>query len=196
MALKTKLHIPSLDGLRGILASWVVASHCLTTSGFDYAQAIPGLESKWESLFMRSLDLIRAGEIPVYVFMILSGFVISLMLSGKPQTYGVFAIRRWFRLWPCMIVSYLAVLAISPFRTESIPVFHSSDAKDQIVREAALSNHYDVEYLISHAAMIHGVIPKQLLPGSSTAVLVPAWSISLEWQFYLIAPLLLISAVP
>ena len=38
--------------------------------------------------------------------------------------------------------------------------------------------------------MLHGIVPETILPRSSIALLGPAWSISLEWQFYLVAPLL------
>jgi peptidoglycan/LPS O-acetylase OafA/YrhL len=39
--------------------------------------------------------------------------------------------------------------------------------------------------------MLHGAIPEELLPDAARSILPPAWSISLEWQFYLLAPLLL-----
>lgn len=38
--------------------------------------------------------------------------------------------------------------------------------------------------------MLLGAVPDQILPGSSITYLPPAWSISLEWQFYLVAPFL------
>jgi peptidoglycan/LPS O-acetylase OafA/YrhL len=44
-------------------------------------------------------------------------------------------------------------------------------------------------HTLAHVPMLHGVVPDAVLPHSSTAFLGPAWSISLEWQFYLIAPL-------
>ncbi|WP_268995437.1 acyltransferase family protein [Microvirga roseola] len=39
--------------------------------------------------------------------------------------------------------------------------------------------------------MAHGAIPHEWLPRASKALLSPAWSVSLEWQFYLIAPFLI-----
>src|SRR4051794_7077197 len=42
---------------------------------------------------------------------------------------------------------------------------------------------------IAHLTMLHSAIPDYILPGSASAILNPAWSISPAWQFYLIAPL-------
>lgn len=40
-----------------------------------------------------------------------------------------------------------------------------------------------------HIPMLHGVVPEFVIPSAPLAFLKPAWSISLEWQFYLLAPL-------
>jgi peptidoglycan/LPS O-acetylase OafA/YrhL len=37
--------------------------------------------------------------------------------------------------------------------------------------------------------MLHGVVPNSILPHAAIALLVPAWSLSLEFQYYLVAPL-------
>ena len=42
--------------------------------------------------------------------------------------------------------------------------------------------------------MLHGAISSNLLPDSPLRFNLPAWSISLEWQFYLIAPAVIMIA--
>ena len=37
--------------------------------------------------------------------------------------------------------------------------------------------------------MLHGLVPHSLLPDATGAFLGPGWSVSTEWQFYLVAPL-------
>jgi peptidoglycan/LPS O-acetylase OafA/YrhL len=40
-----------------------------------------------------------------------------------------------------------------------------------------------------HILMLHGAVPDRLVKDAPSAFLVPAWTVSLEWQFYLVAPL-------
>jgi len=41
-----------------------------------------------------------------------------------------------------------------------------------------------------HLTLLNGLLPKSFLPDATGTLLTPAWSITLEWQYYLIAPIL------
>jgi len=92
-----------LDSLRGLAALSVVLHHCRVMWETDTQPASP---------FLRSLLSLVApiGFEAVLLFFVLSGFVLSLpAVTGKPQRYSTFVIRRVFRIY----VPYLAALAVS-----------------------------------------------------------------------------------
>lgn len=169
-----------LEGLRFYLAAWVVADHVLGRGGYGPA-SLSGV-----------LRLLRCGWYAVDVFVILSGFVIFLLLDRKQETYGAFITRRFFRLWPLMILLYL--VAIPASRLDLNNALHPNTHLDTATAEKVVSIHHEwsehsVVNTVLHATMLHGMIPEQIIPEAPTAFLGPAWSISLEWQFYLVAPL-------
>jgi len=151
-------HIKEFDGLRGLLALWVFASHAFEVGPYSFIA--PSIRP----------------NIAVDIFIILSGFVIFHLLSTG-EDYRTFITRRWFRLFPVFAVCFLIALALYAWmNVDDTDVFGIGPTK------------HLKPYLIAHATMLHGAIPNELLPKSSRAILVPAWSISLEWQFYLLAP--------
>jgi len=44
-------------------------------------------------------------------------------------------------------------------------------------------------HLLFHVPLLQGMVSSHFLPSSDFAFIEPAWSLSLEWQFYLVAPL-------
>ena len=94
--------IAELDGLRGILAWWVVFGHVLGWSGFSAGDLPPPLR------------LIRSAALAVDVFMILSGFVVFLLLDTQRLRFGPFLIRRAFRLYPVFILCLVLALLTAP----------------------------------------------------------------------------------
>lgn len=170
--------IHSLESLRGLLALWVVIGHTIKHAGY----AEQGL-GPFKLLAMPSLA--------VDVFIILSGFVIFFLLDQQRVSYSQFIVKRWFRLAPLLLVlllvsaltleAQLNVIAASPFPNKAI-------GEDLQIHADSIA-HLGPQ-LLAHASMFHGMVPDTLLKNSQFGIVGQAWSISLEWQFYLIAPLL------
>jgi peptidoglycan/LPS O-acetylase OafA/YrhL len=152
---------PTLDVLRALLAWCVVVVHCVRLSQFTgQVQHVFG----------------AVGVYAVIGFVTLSGYVITNLLLRRKERYAEFITRRFFRLFPCFIVCLAFAVALRP----------CTIGVDR-VREASEHAYYPL-HLLAHLTMLHGVIPDTVLASSSVAFLPPGWSVSLEWQLYLIAP--------
>jgi peptidoglycan/LPS O-acetylase OafA/YrhL len=184
MSLPVPRRLPELEGLRGLLSWWVVICHTLQQAGYSEA----GLG--------RGLRILLRGDYAVDVFILLSGFVIHKLWHDAREPYGAFIARRFLRLWPAYAVCMLGALAVRP--CIAIILSHAplgGPAATTAFRAIEQQNwQYEQDHfathLIAHVPMLHGMIPDTILPRSAVAILGPAWSISLEWQFYLVAPLL------
>lgn len=151
--------ITEIEGLRAILAFWIILDHLLGNSKFS-VQILPGI-----------LRLLRAGWYAVDIFIIISGFVIFLLIDTKKEKYNAYIIRRFFRLFPLFF--FTTILYIVLFKKYQIDHFWY--------------------YFVSYISMLHGIYVEGILHQSPLIFNGPSWSISLEWQFYIIAPLLYIA---
>lgn len=176
------------------MAWWVVLGHALQLSGFwsvkeigDYFDA-----AYWPHILLaKILGFAVHTESAVNVFIILSGFVITHLLLTKKEPYLDFISRRFFRLAPALYVALgLAILVVSLYKVAYTGLPFSGDTSMRLQRLAEQDSNF-ILHLVNHLLLIHSFFPQELIPYSPTTFLAPAWSISLEWQFYLIAPLLL-----
>ena len=156
----------TLDIMRGFLSWTVVMVHVAWVSGIQ-GQAQHDI-----------------GVMAVEGFIVLSGFVITQLILTKRETYGTFIFRRFMRLFPIFAVCILISLAVRPITLGAI------QSPSQPILEAS-ENKFFWEHILAHLTMLHGIMPSRWLPMSQYAFLVPAWSISLEFQLYLVAPLLI-----
>jgi peptidoglycan/LPS O-acetylase OafA/YrhL len=165
----------SIEGLRAWLAWIVVLSHCLLFADLDGARFLAPLAS--------------SAPISVGIFIIVSGFVITHLLLEKQEPYGRYLFRRWMRIFPLFAVTCAMGAAAMPLyvRAMAAAPWHSTTAdllNDWLSAQAA----HPWAHFLAHISMLHGMLSYNLLPGAPFVYLPPAWSLSLEWQFYLLAP--------
>jgi peptidoglycan/LPS O-acetylase OafA/YrhL len=165
-------HIKEFDALRGLMALWVLLGH--------WASTVPLSNFVFQRRFFN--------EYAVEVFIILSGFAIASLILNKQENYKSYITRRFFRIFPVYLF-YLAIsMALASWSLglwEAAPEGAMKAARMEIAQNS-------IEYFWLHAFFhvtgLHSLVPPALLPSSDFAFIGQAWSISLEWQFYLIAP--------
>lgn len=168
----------SIESLRAYMAWWVVVGHAshLTRASDFLPQTL--------------VRLIERGDIAVNVFIIISGFVITHLIESKHERYAPYLVRRFFRIFPVYL--FCLLLAIIITNLYQAAYFHPWVVGLEMRQARAMeeSSRF-LSHLGLHLTLLHGVFSDSFLPFSSSTFLAPAWSLSLEWQFYLVAPALI-----
>lgn len=169
-------HLPWLDGLRGLAAFWVLASHVQILSG------------------LRDLPLLSWGGIAVDLFMLLSGFLMAHNYFlrrqaepwGEPRTFLLFWLRRFFRIAPLYYLLLIVAVGIGGMLAED----RSAIAAIWPNTATPLRRYLDgsVANYLAHFSFAFG-----FLPDYAFRTALPDWSIGLEMQFYLVFPFLMLA---
>ena len=161
-----------LDGIRGLLALYVMLGHALPLT---IAPA-----------FLQSL--VSHGEAAVDLFFALSGLVIAFSLRRYKNAFIPFITARARRLLPVYLLILAASIAIATLGDplQTLP-WAGTPARDIV--SAALPIPL-WPHLLAHLTLTHGLIPDRFLPYAYVTLLGPAWSLSTEWQFYLLIGLI------
>lgn len=165
-------HIGQFETLRGLAAMWVFVSHALRIS-------------EWP------VPVLAKGDLAVDLFIILSGFVITLLVRRRAEPYPSYIFRRFMRLYPLFCVALFLGLLTEQFYAPVIGTSYWGDVWDTklIGMKTAVETDF-LPHLLLHLTMLHGMVPDTWLPRAALSFSGPLWSISLEWQFYLVAPFL------
>jgi len=161
--------IPELDGLRGLAIFLVLLLHYVADSrGGDFG-----------TFLYRFKNLFRLGWSGVDLFFVLSGFLIGgILLDAResPKYFQAFYMRRVHRILPIyyLWVSLFVVLEFGASRWLPAPLMVSADSFH------ALPFYY--LFLQNFISQIHGTLGWYWLAVT--------WSLAIEEQFYLVAPLL------
>jgi peptidoglycan/LPS O-acetylase OafA/YrhL len=171
----------AIEGLRAWLAWAVVLSHLAQVTGITWLGLGP--------------SLLKLGHVSVLVFVIVSGFVITHLVVEKPEPYGPYIVRRFMRIYPLFIVTCLIgyyTLDVLASDLQTVAWGRQPGQESAAFIDIARADHQLFwMQLLSHLTMLHGVLGENILPNAAYAFNPPGWSLSLEWQFYLLAPLLI-----
>ena len=100
-----------LDGLRGVAILSVMLWHY---TNWDYARFFP------YGTAYAAIPVLDHGWVGVNIFFLISGYVILLTLD-RCSTFLEFMVRRWFRLFPAMLIASLIVFSASRVIGDHMP---------------------------------------------------------------------------
>lgn len=170
----------AIEGARGWLAWAVVICHIFQLSNLTIHGIAPMVQ--------------RAGVVAVMVFIIISGFVITHLIIERRERYRVYIIRRFMRIFPLFVVTCIIGYFATDMLANSLSAREPYYFADQVSQWSRSTHDHFWAHVFAHVTMLHGAIGDDLLLASQYAFNAPAWSISLEWQFYLLAPLIILLA--
>lgn len=159
--------IPEIDGLRFVAIALVVLYHL----EWVFSRAVDAAY-QWTWLDRALVAFLRQGFFGVQLFFVISGFVLAYpfaahALAGeRPVRLGPYYLRRLTRLEPPYVFNLTVLLLVL-----------------WLVRGGRLGDllpHYAASVVYSHG----------ILYGASSSINSVAWSLEVEVQFYLLAPLL------
>lgn len=172
-----KLSVPNqdqrlhyIDGLRAMAALWVAVHHAAETSVPEQVLKVPILGPMVASVFW--------GQFPVMVFLMLSGFCLYFPVVRKNPLaptfsgWGNYLRRRWTRIAPPYLIAGAFCMVLAAFPTLNLGKWEDVSTLDPTV-------------IASHLLLIHN-----LFPAHATKIDYPMWSIGLEWQLYLLFPIM------
>jgi peptidoglycan/LPS O-acetylase OafA/YrhL len=160
-----------LDGLRGLLAVYVLLGHM----------------APFAVLPDRLQSALSHGGAAVDVFFILSGLVITQSLAHANGQAIPFLINRVARIYPVFLLVFALAAVVHPWTCgfEDMPWIGPENAARTICVMA--DPHGRLAEILAHLTMTHGLFPNGVLKDVWVSYLGSAWSLSTEWQFYLLA---------
>jgi len=160
-----------LDGLRGVLAVYVLLGHL----------------APFATLPSWLIHPFSHGEAAVNVFFILSGMVIVQSLESFHWHAPSFLIARVARTYPVYLAMFaLAVIALALPGDITGLSWLPPDSLARDIWSDGWPSAWPIE-IATHLTMTHGLLPNGMVPGGWISFLGAAWSLSTEWQFYVLA---------
>ena len=163
-----------LDGLRGVLAVYVLLSHLVPFTVLPAWVAWP----------------LSHGEAAVDLFFVLSGLVIVRSLEHYHYRARPFLIARAARIFPVFLPVFALAVIVQPvsFNFATMP-WIVPDSPARMIWSQGWPASWKTD-LLAHLTMLHGMFPNGVFPNVWVSFLGAAWSLSTEWQFYTLVALI------
>jgi len=165
-----------LDGIRGLMAFWVFIVHLRI---YCVGDVLPWLSG---------------GATAVDVFMLLSGFLMAYHWKSRRSRFESFTVqtkdfylRRLFRIVPLYYLLLTVAFLSNDYFSRIIHFINGHVTNSNLF--SSMVDWANAKNMFMHYSFLFG-----LFPGYSDKSLLPDWSISLEMQFYLIFPLIILLA--
>src|SRR5579862_5818204 len=164
-----------IEGLRGIAALYVVLTHIVSMADPSHLWGKVSLAQPWlQSIF----HWFWYGHLAVAAFIVLSGYCLQTSLfggkDGRIHNFGKFYARRARRILPPYYATLILSVLVSIYITSKQPGMPFS----QYVPVTQ-------ENVLAHVFMVQNFRPDWMYKLNGVL-----WSISIEWQLYLLFPLL------
>jgi len=182
-------YIAEIDGLRFIAIAPVVLHHL--AERIIRQMDISGTAGSWDHFLF---NLLPSGPLGVEIFFVISGFVISMPIIKKwlkqPNRKIKFGFKKYFkrrltRLEPpyllVMLTSFLSLLFLTHMGIDTV----TSGTQSYSVKSIPLYKSFLASIFYLHGLIFHSYPRLNPL----------AWSLEIEFQFYVAAPILIIAAI-
>lgn len=156
-------YMPELDHIRGFAAFMILFYHGLHVFSYQLRFNQPFNFTHWIETDNPLMALLAEAHISLALFMVLSGFLLAYGSTGKDIKYRTFLYNRVLRIYPLMMLFLVAGICAFP-------------------------KQFDFQSFIQTIVMM-GNINGRLDIWPFTAMF---WAIAVEFQFYLLFPLLML----
>ncbi len=169
-------HIDALTWLRGVAAFFVIVSHVVRATEVQYSVTD-------EPVRFFLTDFFAMGPFGVILFFVLSGSTLYFSNGAMRGLVAVqrFYLKRFFRIWPAFVLALLVYILFGLF----FSALYIEPQGVWVERQFLAS--YTVNDVLAYMTLVFNITgPKELFNGAF-------WSLPVEFQYYLLFPLIVLS---
>lgn len=181
--MRVRQRLEYLDGIRGLSALYVTASHAYQTYSVHFLSQTNG---GCADAFLHAMHWLNYGRSAVAVFIVLSGYCLMLpVVQSEDGRLAGGTLRFYLRRARRLLPPYYGALIVSLVLISTVPGMGESDTGDW--HKAFWSQVFPAftpGVIVSHLLLVHNYHPSW-----QHAIDYPMWSLATEWQILFLFPL-------